>query len=112
VIFLSNCKATTCYGCSGKFRKSGNDPSPPVLWDTVIRRKEFRAYHARGSDVLKISAKKEYVYYHHVHKQCILKKVESISTDKIMVEQDVAKNMGKLHKNQLRKEFGITLPDE
>jgi len=110
VIFLAQTKATTCYGCSGKFRQSASDPPPPAPWDMVLRRKEFRVFQPKGSDILKISAKKEHVYYH-VRKQCILKKVESISANDVNIQQDLINRFGRLHKAQLRKELGIAFDE-
>ena len=101
LVSLNECKATTCCGCTGKFSKCCSDPPPPAPWDFVLRRKEFRSFHPRGLDVLKISARKEFVYYH-VKKSCVLKKVECITASDIKVDVDVIHNLGRLHKEQLK----------
>lgn len=106
IVHLSNCKATTCYGCNGKFRKTNADPPPPPPWDIVLRRKEYRVYQAKGSDQLKVAARKEFVYYH-VRKQCVLRKVDSIGANDILQVPD---SIGRLHKHHLKREFGLSFP--
>jgi hypothetical protein len=107
VVAVSSCKATTCYGCSSKFRKTSSDPPPPPPYDIVLRRKEYRVYLPKGSDGLKIAAQREFVYYH-VRKTCVLKKVDTITSSDISVPNEMLGAMGRLHKEQLKKEFGLS----
>lgn len=102
VINVSKCKATTCYGCGAKFRKKASDPPPAAPWDILLRRKEYRVYRGENN-ALKISAKLENVYYH-VTKACVLKKVELINRDQIVIPEHI--HLQRLHKEQLTKEFG------
>lgn len=48
VIFVSDTKATTCYGCKGRVRDKASNPPPPAPHDILLRHMECRVYRRRG----------------------------------------------------------------
>lgn len=108
VIPVSKCKSTVCYGCGEKFRMSASDRPPPQPYDILLSKMEYRVYTPRGRSSLKISARKERCYYH-VRKACLLKRTDTVSSRDIFVADDVLPFLNRLHKEHLRKEFGIVV---
>ena len=39
IYFVQDCRSTTCYGCSGKWRACSNGTPPPPPYDIILRRK-------------------------------------------------------------------------
>ena len=48
VVFISNTKATVCYGCKGRVQDSPGDPPPPAPHDIFLRHKEHRVFRHHG----------------------------------------------------------------
>ena len=81
VVFLNTTRATTCYGCKGKFRSSsdvGLGIVPPVPYDIVLTRRERRIFTQAGTNTIRIAKTPENVYYH-AQKRCLREKISDIS---------------------------------
>ena len=89
VVFVKDTKMRKCYGCGGTVRAT-SDFDPPSPWNIVLTKKEYRVYTPRGQDSIKISTKKENVYYQ-------------------TVPSELENQLDDLHKSQLKKEFGLKL---
>ena len=107
VVFVKDTKMRKCYGCGGTVRAT-SDFDPPSLWNIVLTKKEYRVYTPRGQDSIKISTKKENVYYHPRIK-CLRLKNPDVSGNSVEVPSELESQLDDLHKSQLKKEFGLKL---
>ena len=107
VVFVKDTKMRKCYGCGGNVRQNLNF-EPPSPWNIVLTRREYRTFTPRGTNSLRISAKKENVYYH-PRRRCLQEKNASVSGNSVKVAPEIGNKLDDLHKNQLRKEFGINV---
>ena len=110
VIFLKATKATTCYGCSGKFRtaedmKLGIVPSVP--YDIVLTRREHPIFQRKGSPKIVIAMPKDNVYYH-AKRNCLKAKV-TLSPAIFHIDAAVVQDLSPAHKNHLNSEFRLVL---
>jgi len=107
VVFVKDTKMRKLYGCGGNVRQNLNF-EPPSPWNIVLTRREYRTFTPRGTNSLRISTKKENVYYH-PRKRCLQEKNASVSGNSVKVAPEIGNKLDDLHKNQLRKEFGINV---
>ena len=111
VVFLNTTRATTCYGCEGKFRSSsdvGLGIVPPVPYDIVLTRRERRVFTQPGTNTIRIAKTPENVYYH-TQKRCLMEKISVISPQMFCVNESVRAKLNNAHKNLLRTEFRFDL---
>eukprot|EP00112_Aurelia_sp_Birch-Aquarium-sp1_P003787 Seg1427.5 transcript_id=Seg1427.5/GoldUCD/mRNA.D3Y31 product="hypothetical protein" protein_id=Seg1427.5/GoldUCD/D3Y31 len=111
VIFVTWTKATTCYGCGGKFRSVDEMKQgiiPPVPYDIVLTRRERRVFSRPGTHKITIAKKPEKVYYH-PKKNCLAKKISVITPAIFNVEGSVENLLSPAHKNLLNSEFRLGL---
>ena len=106
LLWMKDEKTTTCYGCGGKFRKLPSDPPPPAPHDVVLKGKEMRMFKAKGTNQLRYSLNRESTFYH-PNKSCILKKREHVDKNQIVIQS--IEKLGRLHKSQLKEQFGIII---
>ena len=104
---MKDTKMRKCYGCGGTVRAT-SDFDPPSPWNIVLTKKEYRVYTPRGQDSIKISTKKENVYYHPRIK-CLRLKNPDGSVNSVEVPSELESQLDDLHKSQLKKEFGLKL---
>ena len=107
VVFVKDTKMRKCYGCGGNVRQNVNF-EPPSPWNIVLTRSEYRTFTPRGKNCLRISTKKENVYYH-PRKPWLQEKNASVSGNSIEVAPEIRNKLDDLHKSQLRKEFGLSI---
>ena len=62
VVFITQTKATTCYGCKGRVRDKASDPPPPAPQDIFLRLKECRVYQRSGDSKIRITKTPGAVY--------------------------------------------------
>ena len=93
--------------CGGTVRQTLNFKPPPP-WDIVFTRKEFRIYNRKRTQTLSISANKENVYYH-PRMRCLKAKNADVNKDSVYIPDKIKKKLHKLHRKQLRKDFGVQL---
>lgn len=93
----------------GQVRNKPSDaPSPPPHCDVFIRHRERRLYNRPGETKIRISSTPEMIYYHPV-KSCTNLTASDVREGKLIVADDVQKNLSSLHKRVLFKEFGMML---
>ena len=111
VVFVNRTKATTCYGCGGKFRTVDDMKHgiiPPVPYDIVLTRRERSVFSRAGTHKITIAKTPENVYYH-PKKNCLAKKISVISPAIFNVEDSVQNLLSLAHKNLLNAEFRLGL---
>lgn len=109
LVFVKDTAATTCYGCKGRVRNKPSDaPPPPPHCDVFIRHRERRLYNRLGETKIRISSTPKMIYYHPV-KSCTNLTASDVREGKLIVADDVQKNLSSLHKRVLFKEFGMML---
>ena len=108
LVFVKDTAATTCYGCKGRVRNKPSDAPPPPPHDVFIRHRERRLYNRPGETKIRISSTPEMVYYH-PFKSCTNLTAGDVREGKLIVADDVQKNLSTLHKRVLFKEFGMML---
>ena len=96
-------KIRKCYGCGGTVRQTP-DFEPPSPWNIVLTMKEYRVFNHRGKDIIRISTKKENVYYHPRIKYLKLKNSD-VTGKNVKVPSTIESNLDELRTSQLRKEF-------
>eukprot|EP00112_Aurelia_sp_Birch-Aquarium-sp1_P002552 Seg1282.3 transcript_id=Seg1282.3/GoldUCD/mRNA.D3Y31 product="hypothetical protein" protein_id=Seg1282.3/GoldUCD/D3Y31 len=107
VVFLNTTRATTCYGCKGKFRSSsdvGLGIVPPVPYDIVLTRRERRVFTQPGTNTIRIAKTPENVYYH-TQKRCLSEKISDISPRMFCAKESVSAKLNNAHRNLLQTEF-------
>lgn len=104
VVFVSNTKATTCYGCKRREGDKPSDPPPPAPYDIFLRHMEHRIYRRRGEIKVRISKHPEQVYYHPLRSCAPL-----ASRDNIPIEVSVRSKLAEATKQILWREFGINI---
>ena len=111
VIFVNRTKATTCYGCGGKFRtvhEMKQGIIPPVPYDIILTRRERRVFSRAGTHKITIAKTPENVYYH-PKKNCLAKKISMITPAIFYVEDSFKDLLSPAHKNLLNAEFRLGL---
>ena len=111
VVFVTRNKATTCYGCGGKFRTVDEMKQgiiPPMPYDIVLTRRERRVFSRAGTHKITIAKTPENVYYH-PKKHCLAKKMSSITPAIFHVDDSVENLLSPVHKNLLNAEFRLGL---
>ena len=107
IVFLNTTRATTCYGCKGKFRSSSDVSlgiAPPMPYDIVLTRRERRVFTQPGTNTIRIAKTPENVYYH-AQKRCLQEKISDISPRLFCTNDSVRTKLNNAHKNLLRTEF-------
>ena len=100
---------TTCYGCKGRrVRNRPSDAAPPPPHDVFNWHRERRLYNQPRETKIWISSSPGMVYYH-LLKSCTNLTAGDVREGKVIVSDDVQKNLRSLHKSVLFKEFGMTL---
>lgn len=99
-----------CYGCNRDLRPKPAAKEramvPPVLFDVLLGRKELRMYRKPGGE-LTYSVQPQTCYFE-IKKKCVLKKNPQFSSDQVQITQANWEKLTDMHKNLLKKEFGIT----
>lgn len=79
---------------------------PPAPFDVVLKRKELRMYRKPGGE-LTYSVRPQNCYYE-LKRKCLINKNNNFSSEQIEITEDDWERMSDLHRNALKKEFGIT----
>ena len=108
IVFIKNTRATTCYGCGGKFRESTKSPLPPRPYDIALCRKEFRVFSPAGSFVVKIGKTKENCYYH-PQLNCVKRKCHTILPGMFLVSDEILPLLGDAHRIILNEQFSVDI---
>ena len=108
--WLEGTKINICYGCnrSNRPKPQAMTPQlvPPALFDVVLKRKELRMYRKPGGE-LTYSVKPQNCYYE-LKRKCLIKKNNNFSSEQIEITDDDWGKLSDVHRNALKKEFGIT----
>ena len=67
VAFITQTKATTCYGCKGHVWDKTSRPPPPASHDIFLWHKEGRVNQRSGEIKIRITQSPEVVYYYCIH---------------------------------------------
>ena len=102
VVLIMDTKATTCYGCKGRVRKTASDPPPPAPNNVFLRHMEHRRFNRRGETKIRISATPEAVYYHPL-RSC----APSATSTNIKLAESAVDRLTESTKQLLWREFGI-----